>query len=150
MPVPPSDEELLPVIESLKQANPTLGIAKFHSLLLNENPQWTVSEKRIKKILGQLGLGPSIVDKSSASGGQIFPQSQLNQNLKLDQWTCKLSSSAGCTSNRPHRHSREELIAKVAVKQFGKEKGKGLVATQVIEVGEEVWKEDPFVVAPEW
>jgi hypothetical protein len=29
-------------------------------------------------------------------------------------------------------------------------KGKGLVAAEVIEAGEEIWKEDPFVVSPEW
>ena len=42
------------------------------------------------------------------------------------------------------------FAAKVAVKQFGKIKGKGLVATEIIEPGEEVWKEDPFIVSPEW
>ena len=40
--------------------------------------------------------------------------------------------------------------AKAKVHQFGPKKGKGLVAAQVVEEGEEIWKEDPFVIAPEW
>ena len=40
--------------------------------------------------------------------------------------------------------------AKVAVKHFGKKKGKGLVAKEVVEEGETIWKEDPFILAPEW
>ena len=34
--------------------------------------------------------------------------------------------------------------------RHGRKKGKGLVASEDIAEGEVVWKEDPFVLAPEW
>lgn len=43
-----------------------------------------------------------------------------------------------------------EVSAKVKVEYFGSEKGKGLVATETIDEGEEIWKEEPFIIAPEW
>lgn len=39
---------------------------------------------------------------------------------------------------------------KIEAQYFDKVKGKGLVATEKIEEGEVAWKEDPFVLAPEW
>ena len=45
----PSDDELKLALKSLKTENPTLGIAKTQALLLNVNPTWTVSEKRVRK-----------------------------------------------------------------------------------------------------
>lgn len=47
--VVPSDDELKLALKSLKTENPTLGIAKTQALLLNVNPTWTVSEKRVRK-----------------------------------------------------------------------------------------------------
>lgn len=39
---------------------------------------------------------------------------------------------------------------KIEVRFFDKAKGKGLVAKEDIVEGEIVWKEDPFIIAPEW
>ena len=39
---------------------------------------------------------------------------------------------------------------KIEVKYFDKAKGKGLIAKEEIGEREIVWKEDPFVLAPEW
>lgn len=33
---------------------------------------------------------------------------------------------------------------------YDQQKGKGLIATSDIEEGEVIWKEDPFIIAPEW
>jgi hypothetical protein len=93
MPVAPTDAELSPVIQSLRQSNPSLGLSKFHSLLLSQNPEWTVSEKRIKKILSELGLwstdsGNSKSDNACDAKGQLYPKSSLNQQLKIENWTC--------------------------------------------------------------
>ena len=51
--------------------------------------------------------------------------------------------------------SYSELISpppqsKAHTPKSGKGKGKGLVAKERITSGETVWKEDPFILAPEW
>ncbi|KAH9957514.1 hypothetical protein BC827DRAFT_1157234 [Russula dissimulans] len=76
-PISPPEEDLKTAIISLKERHPTLGITKYHTLLLSENPEWIV-------------------------------------------------------------------------KYFDKKKEKGLVAREPISEGQLVWKEDPFIIAPEW
>jgi hypothetical protein len=91
MPVSPSDEQLSPVIQSLRESNPALGLSKFHSLLLSQNLEWSVSEKRIKKVLIELGLWSTNSNNGSTNGSNLraYPKSSLNQNLKIENWTCK-------------------------------------------------------------
>jgi hypothetical protein len=125
MPVSPSEDELTRAIVDLKKENPDLGISKVHALLTSKYPDWTVSEKRARKILQNEGLIVSVPRQMPSV--QVFPSSRIISGLKISKWT-----------------------PKVEVKWFGKTKGKGLVATQEIKEGEIIWKEDPFVVAPEW
>lgn len=125
-PISPPEDELKAALLALKADNPTLGISKIHTLLLAAHSEWTVSEKRTRKVLQSEGL----VQTSSASGGapgQIYPSSRLIEGLDVTKWT-----------------------PRVEVKYFGKAKGKGLVAKEPIAEGETIWKEDPFILAPEW
>jgi len=39
---------------------------------------------------------------------------------------------------------------KIEIRWFGDKRGKGLVAVEEMEEGEVVWKEEPWIVAPEW
>lgn len=39
---------------------------------------------------------------------------------------------------------------KIEVRVFDKAKGKGLVTKEDIAKDEVIWKEDPFIIAPEW
>ncbi|KAK1222402.1 hypothetical protein PQX77_014735 [Marasmius sp. AFHP31] len=126
----PSDNELKEVLRSLKTSNPALGIPKVHALLLQTHPEWLVSEKRTRKFLQNEGLvisadpnGNSFQDKGKAP----YPSSRVIPNLDVAKWSTK-----------------------VEVKYFNKRKGKGLVAKEKIAEGEAIWKEDPFVIAPEW
>ncbi|KAH9914053.1 SET domain-containing protein [Epithele typhae] len=122
----PSEDNLKAALLALKADNPTLGVPKIHGLLTSAHPEWTVSEKRTRKVLQSAGL----VQTSAASGaapGQVFPTSRLIDGLDVARWT-----------------------SKVEVHFFGKAKGKGLVAREAIPEGEVIWKEDPFVLAPEW
>ncbi|KAG8952153.1 SET domain-containing protein 5 [Tulasnella sp. 424] len=64
---------------------------------------------------------------SSASSDTPYPISQLNQELKVEEWTKKID-----------------------VKVFDGMKGKGLVATEDVAEGEVIWKEDPFIYCPDW
>lgn len=129
MPTIPQESELTSALISLKKKDPSLGISKVHSLLLQTYPEWTVSEKRTRKILQLHGLVVS--DPSSTSPesveSRIFPSSRVINSLDIAQWT-----------------------PKVKVKYFNKKKGKGLVAEKDIGKGEHIWKEDPFIIAPEW
>ncbi|KAJ3523550.1 hypothetical protein NM688_g8710 [Phlebia brevispora] len=133
----PTEDELTSTLVTLRAENPTLGTAKLHALLLSTRPDWTVSEKRTKKILHSEGLvlGSSSAQSKAKSptkdvaddAASLLPVSKLVEGLDIAKWTNK-----------------------VEVKYFGRSKGKGLVAKELIAEGETVWKEDPFVLAPEW
>lgn len=129
MPTIPQESELTTALISLKNKDPSLGISKVHTLLLQTYPKWTVSEKRTRKILQNQGLivsDPSSMSLESVES-RIYPSSRVIDSLEISQWTLK-----------------------VKVKYFNKKKGKGLVAEKDIEEGEPIWREDPFIVAPEW
>lgn len=126
----PAECDLKSALVSLRARNPTLGTVKLHALLLAEHPEWTASEKRTKKILQHEGLvlGPCLSNKTVADNvASPFPISDVVEGLDVAKWT-----------------------SKVAVKYFGRNKGKGLVAKESIREGETLWKEDPFILAPEW
>jgi hypothetical protein len=57
----------------------------------------------------------------------VYPSSTLVEGLDVARWTTAIE-----------------------VKYFDSIKGKGLVAKEPISEGQVLWKEDPFVVAPEW
>ncbi|KAA1474144.1 SET domain-containing protein [Dentipellis sp. KUC8613] len=126
-PISPSDDDLKSKLVALKTENPTLGIPKLHALLLAQNTTWTVSEKRVKKTLQAAGLVVQPPAAKNSAAKDIHPSSELVQNLDVTKWS-----------------------SKIEVKYFGKNKGKGLVAKEPIAEGEVIWKEDPFIVAPEW
>jgi hypothetical protein len=126
MSVSPPEEDLKAALVSLKSANPSLGIAKTHALLRATHPTWAVSEKRTRKLLQHQGL--VLGDAKDASWNvAVYPSSRVIDHLDVHKWSHK-----------------------VKVENFDKKKGKGLVATQEIKEGEVIWKEDPFILAPEW
>lgn len=106
-----SDDDLRLALIRLKKEKPHLGVSKIHGLLLEANPTWSVSEKRVRKVLQT----------------RAYPSSSLNKSLDIDKWS-----------------------KKIQVQYFDAVRGKGLVATEKISEGEVIWKEDPFILAPEW
>ncbi|TBU59985.1 SET domain-containing protein [Dichomitus squalens] len=124
--ISPSEDDLKGALVALKTANPTLGVPKIHARLVAEHPEWIVSEKRTRKVLQNQGLVQTL-SASGAASGQVHPTSKLIEGLDVTKWTTKAE-----------------------VKYFGKAKGKGLVAKEAIAEGEVIWKEDPFILAPEW
>lgn len=120
-----SEEEFRTALVALRQDKPTLGVAKIHALLLEAHPTWAISEKRVRKTLQSEGLVAT--GRETGSTIATYPVSRLNKSLDVTRWS-----------------------SKVKIHHFGTFKGKGLVATEKISEGEVVWKEDPFVLAPEW
>ncbi|TDL15556.1 SET domain-containing protein [Rickenella mellea] len=150
MSVTPSEIVLTAALKQLRAEHPLLGASKLHALLCAGYAGWSVSEKRVRKVLqaeglqlapppakkggdrgtseGDAGKGVGDVgDVGGGGGGAVYPSSRVLDGLDVKKWT-----------------------GKVEVRYFGKEKGKGLVATETIEKGEVVWTEDPFIIAPEW
>jgi len=125
--ISPEDDDLRTAVIELKGDNPSLGAAKLRVLLLQQNPTWTVSEARLKKVLQAEGLVNTQQSSAPALGEEVYPSSRLVEDLDVEKWS-----------------------ARVEVKFFDKKKGKGLVAKEKITQGETVWKEDPFIIAPEW
>ena len=80
MPVSPPDDSLRAALLDLRANNPSLGISKLHTKLLAEHPDWTVSEKRVKKFL----------PRSSPPGPQSRPTSRVINNLNVTRWTNKV------------------------------------------------------------
>ncbi|KAJ7835947.1 hypothetical protein B0H14DRAFT_3109925 [Mycena olivaceomarginata] len=75
----PSDDELQDALVQLKAANPSLGIPKLHARLRADFPAWTVSEKRMRKILATLAPPKETTPP--------FPSSQLVEGLDITNWT---------------------------------------------------------------
>jgi hypothetical protein len=119
----PTDDELETELRALTALpeNRTLGIAKTRAALLSTHPGWTVSEKRVRKALAAKDA------PAATTPERMYPTSRVIEGLDVGQWTDK-----------------------VEVRYMGRDKGKGLVARVDIDDGEVVWKEDPWVIAPEW
>lgn len=122
-----AEVELRTALIGLKKEKPTLGVVKIHTLLLEAHPTWAVSEKRVRKILQSEALVATEKDNGTGPPIPTYPVSHLNKSLDVTKWS-----------------------RKVKVHYFNTIKGKGLVATDKISEGEELWKEDPFILAPEW
>jgi hypothetical protein len=125
--ISPPEDDLKAALVDIKSQNPSLGIAKTHALLLANHPTWVVSERRTRKLLQHEGLVLNGAAPPGTPEVTIYPSSRVIDKLDIHRWT-----------------------PKVKVKYFDKKKGKGLVATQEIKEGEVIWKEDPFILAPEW
>lgn len=80
----PSEAELLNVITSIKQAEPELGIKKVLAAVNAQQPTWTVSEKRVKKLMQSLGLVQSThLVKSGIEDDPSVPVSFIDPKLDL-------------------------------------------------------------------
>ena len=133
--ISPPEEDLRSAVVSLRKQHPTLGVTKLHALLLSENSEWTVSEKRLRRMMTAEGLilqpptqrKPTPAASAVSPGAHIYPSSTLIEGLDVAKWT-----------------------AAVEIKYFDKQRGKGLIAKEPISEGQVIWKEDPFIIAPEW
>ncbi|KAH8824033.1 hypothetical protein DL96DRAFT_1532375 [Flagelloscypha sp. PMI_526] len=124
--ISPDEASLTQAILDIKAKNSSLGISKIQAQILRDHSEWTVSEKRVKKILQSQGLVQSPIPQI------LYPSSREIPGFDLTEWIGKSDSE------------------KVAVRYFDQRKGKGLVAKTAIKTGDVLWKEDPWILAPEW
>lgn len=156
MMVTPTEAELTDALVDLKLRDPQLGISKIHALLLQHYPDWVVSEKRTRKILQANGL-------TNTSSSDKEPVSNVPKIPYVPKYTSKDYTppppGAPRVSLPPLEFPTSRMIKhldvsqwspKVEVRWFGDKRGKGLVAVEEMEEGEIVWREDPWIIAPEW
>jgi len=151
----PTESELTDALVDLKTRDPHLGISKIHALLLQNYPEWVVSEKRTRKILQAKGLTNSGDSKDK----------EIPSNVPKIPYIPKYTSKDYTPPDAPHaplpplEYPSSKLIReldvsqwspKVEIRWFGDKRGKGLIAVEEMEEGEVIWKEDPWIVAPEW
>lgn len=131
-PQPPPDDLLIPALQELRIAYPTLGIPKMLTQLKTAHPEWSISEKRLRKVAGAQGL--SLAAPTATSSGkpnerirpEVVPKSHIDETLNVS-----------------------EIAPKVQIKMFKGGKGKGVVAKEKIEEGEVIWVEEPWVCCPD-
>jgi hypothetical protein len=128
-PTVPTDDELKPIVLALREARPSLGIAKLLAQLKADNPTISVSEKRLRKVL-QPTTASATGDASKTTetdGQEQGGTKELIANTGIDKsinWS---------------------IAPKVKVKMFKSGRGKGLVAREKILEGEVIWSEDPWI-----
>jgi len=152
--ISPTESELTRALTTIKAANPQMGIAKVHVLLLSTYPGWLVSEKRTRKVLQGLGL---IVGSGAGSSAGAGPNSATASGVHTSGDGD--ATNANLDPPEPPIYPSSRVIGtldtylwtpKVRVRYFDQKKGKGLIASHAIAEGEIIWREDPFIVAPEW
>jgi len=164
--ISPAEEDLTRQLKSLRESHPTTGVAKLLHLLREAQPEWSVSEKRLKKVLHQEGLmisSSGTVDTTGAKDGTEKTSDEQGVAASAAAKGKKSGKGGGGKKRRPayldypvSSSSTESHLdpnkwtAKAAVRRFDPVKGKGLVAAAHIEEGETVWKEDPWVMTADW
>lgn len=119
--VSPPEDVLVAAVTDLRTKHPSLGLTKTLTQLKTDHPEWTVSEKRLRKV---------IQSTPKANGANDEPR---EVGLIADTG---LDPSIDVTNVAP----------KVKVKLFGGEKGKGLVAKEKMFRGEVLWQEEPWII----
>ena len=117
----PPEDELVKLVKELRAEHPSLGAQKLLIILRQKKPEWSLSEKRLRKLLQQENL------VATAAPAIVHPISKIDEGVDASTWT-----------------------SQVSIKQFDKVKGKGLVSKQKLTAGEILWKEDPWIFASDW
>ncbi|KAI9312580.1 hypothetical protein BX666DRAFT_1865785 [Dichotomocladium elegans] len=123
----PSEKELVDAIQRIKISNPEFGIKKVTSQVTQDQPTWSVSEKRVKKFLQAQGLIQHSVQKSGVEDDPSIPVSFIDPKLDL-----------------------KSVSTNVVAKMIDKVVGKGLFAARDIAANEIIFQETPFMYFPPW
>ncbi|KAJ8660171.1 hypothetical protein O0I10_004030 [Lichtheimia ornata] len=122
----PSQDELLEAIQKIKISNPEYGIKKVTQQLSQDQTKWTVSEKRVKKLLQANGLTNTQQPvKSGVADDPSIPVSFIDPKLDL-----------------------QSVSTNVVAKMIDPVTGKGLFAARDIAANETIFEETPFMYFP--
>ncbi|KAG7450171.1 SET domain-containing protein [Guyanagaster necrorhizus] len=151
LPIVPDDETIQSVISIVQPSLPGLDTNKLHDAVIDAYPEWqgVVGEKRVRRVMAnskkdEEAEGPIKDDNASTI---TTPKTKKKKKAKAK---AKASSRETYPTSSLLPDSVLTLPPTVAVRYFDKQKGKGLVALRRIEEGETLWKEDPWIIAPEW
>lgn len=90
-PTNPTTEMVTSALRVLRNDSPTLGCTKVLATLKAENPTWTLSEQRLKKIMkdNTLGVGQtsSSVPLEPIAGSSHIPENAQAAQLKFQEST---------------------------------------------------------------
>ncbi|KAG2222038.1 hypothetical protein INT45_003683 [Circinella minor] len=124
----PSQEDLIDAIQKIKISFPEYGIKKVTSQVTEEQPSWSVSEKRVKKLMQTQGLTNTLQPtKSGMADDPSIPVSFIDPKLDL-----------------------KSVSTNVVSKMIDPVTGKGLFAARDIKANETVFEESPFMYFPPW
>ncbi|KAH8926400.1 hypothetical protein BT69DRAFT_1348070 [Atractiella rhizophila] len=161
-PISPSDEDLKNSIIELR-ASPltsTLGIPKLLPKILEKHPNWTVSEKRLRKLIGgdkeHLGPVPETWDYWDTVGEQRRTlywkegKGELEREDRLEPPEERGNIVAHGLVNEELENFTKELTKGKVVNVFEEGKGRGLRVADGVEVDEEevLFTEDAKVWVP--
>jgi hypothetical protein len=123
----PNEDELVQLIQNIKLEQPEFGIKKVTQEIVEREPQWQVSEKRVKKYMQLQGLtqGSSII-KSGVAEDPSIPVSFIDPKLDL------------------------KAFEKVVARMVDPVTGKGLFAAEDVKKDDIFFTEAPFVYFPPW
>jgi hypothetical protein len=76
--ISPSEDDLISALKWIRNEYPTIGVARFVPLLKEGRPEWSVSEKRIKRLLQQEGL-------MVGASGAAADHEEVNSHAAKDQ-----------------------------------------------------------------
>ena len=124
----PPDDIFLPYVTSLRSSHPSVGVPKLLATLKAEHPEWSVSEKRLRKAVQALQPTNGDIEHEVQKTGN---ETGLVASTGLDPSITTIAAS---------------LAPKIKIRMFGGEKGKGLVAREKVLQGEVLWQEEPWIV----
>lgn len=146
--VSPGEGDVAEAAKAALAANESLGIGKLCAQILKENPEWTLSEKRLKTILKQAGLKWGDASSSEA-------QAELAANGNGNSSSSKKKKKSGGAAKKGDSAIPSSRLDKdvpmpsgVRAVYFDEVKGKGLVADREFKEGETLFTEEAFVAAP--
>ncbi|KAG0300310.1 SET domain-containing protein 5 [Dissophora globulifera] len=123
--ITPDAPALIALIASIKEKDPNLGIKKVLTEIQSREPTWLVSEKRVKKMMGEAGIAVARPE----------PMIDLDPSIPVSHIDTDVDVSA-LTNGQVKARMINPVI------------GKGLFASQDLPAGKVVFTEFPFVYFP--
>lgn len=150
--VSPSEGDVVEASKSVLASNESMGIGRICAQVLEANPNWTLSEKRLRSILKQAGLkwGEAEATNGDHVNNGDVKSNGNNKKNKKKKGNSALATKTPGDSAVPSSHLDEDVPIPSGVRAvyFDEIKGKGLVADRDFNEGETLFTEEAFLSAP--